>query len=855
MTSSATVQNSIRAVISIPARFAQVVARHPNRVAISTPETQWTYAELDQHSTAQAAQILGRAGNGSEVVALLLPHGPRLIAAILGVLKAGRIYLALDAAEPSPRLTAMLEDSRTNLLLTDSSNLLVARSFASDRLTVTELSENPKFASNSTDLPEVPAAGGAWLMYTSGSTGAPKGVWQDHRSVIHHADVYSELIKLTLDDRLSLLTSLSLAASATHLFTALLNGAALCPFHARTQGVGRLAQWLEDQRVTILHSVPTVFRHLLRAVKAGTRLQHLRLIRLGGEPVLQGDVELFRQQTSDKCVLMHALSSTETGLTCALLINRQTTLPQGRVPVGRAVCDVEVLLTDEHGQLVGENSEGRIAVRSAFLSKGYWQRPEATAALFRADTHDPDRRLFITGDLGRFQPDGVLEHLGRVDQQVKIRGQRVDLAEVEAALRAVEEVEDAAVLLREEPSGEKSLVAYVVTQDRNADVSRTCHAPLRTMLPHYMIPSEFIWLEKLPQTSGGKLDRLALPPPPMSPAAEPARRHGPKPRDGVERKVARVWESVLGIPTLSRADDFFELGANSLQATEALVGLEETFGVVLPPSALIENSTVESLAALIADHTVVRSERCLVTLRAANAGRPLFLVHSGHGDVATYAQLARQLPERPIYGLQAVGLQGESWPQMSIRAMARRYLPEIIAVQPQGPYLLGGTCMGGLVAFELAGRLVEQGHEVRFLGMMDTTAPPFGGRRSPWNEMLLDPLRDTLRIARWAVLRALGHGRSGSSLPAYRHFIGSITSRARYYYRPGLYPGTITMFATTGTVFPRGDRRPLMGRYAKEMRYITIPGRREELFLRPAVEELARQLAACLAAAESPTTP
>jgi aspartate racemase len=182
--------------------------------------------------------------------------------------------------------------------------------------------------------------------------------------------------------------------------------------------------------------------------------------------------------------------------------------------------------------------------------------------------------------------------------------------------------------------------------------------------------------------------------------------------------------------------------------------------------------------------------------------------------------------------------------------MARRYLEEILAANPEGPYLLAGTCMGGLVAFELACRLVEQGREVRFVGLMDTTAPPFGGRRSPWVEMIVDPFRDTLRIARWAALRSVGYGRGGDSLPAYRHFIGSITSRARYYYRPRCYPGTITMFSTTETAYPRGDRRQLMAQYATDMRTIPIPARREELFLPPAVDELARQLQACLEVAE-----
>lgn len=418
---------------SIPALFAEVVAQHAQRVAISTPEANWTYAELDQRSDAIAVQMLGQLNRTTEVVALLLPHGPSLISAILGVLKAGRLYLALDATEPLPRLAARLEDSDAKLLVADSSNLPLARQLESSQVIALELSDEPVLPSARVSFPEVSPSAGAWLVYTSGSTAEPKGVWQNHYGVVHHASVYRELIAVTPHDRLTLLTSLSLAASATHLFAALLSGATLCPFPLRAAGPGRLAKWLGDQHITVFHSVPTVYRRLLRSTPACMSSPHLRLIRLGGEPILAADVDQFRRHTharlADSCVLMHALSSTETGLICAQVIDRNTALPPGRVSVGCPVRDAEVFLADEHGQPVGENREGRIAVRSKFLAQGYWRRAEATAASFRLDPRNRDRRVFVTGDLGRIRSDRSLEHLGRVDQQVKISGCRVDLAE------------------------------------------------------------------------------------------------------------------------------------------------------------------------------------------------------------------------------------------------------------------------------------------------------------------------------------------------------------------------------------------------------------------------------------------
>ncbi|MGA3285473.1 MAG: non-ribosomal peptide synthetase, partial [Verrucomicrobiota bacterium] len=632
---------------TIPGRFAEVVARHAGRIAISTPGAKWTYAELDQRSNTLAARILDRLGATSEPVALLMQHDALLMATILGMLKAGKIYLALDPGNPTERSASMLADSRARHLLTDKSNAVPANSLASGQLQVLEIADDFPVASTSTTLPKVSSEAGAWLMYTSGSTGAPKGVWQNHRGVVCRTDVYGELIELTADDRLSLLAPCSLATSATPLFGALLNGATLCPFNVRSQGVERLADWLRREHVSVYHSVPTVFRHLARVAGDKRSFESLRLIRLDGEPMLRGDVEIFRQDAPANCRLMHALSSTETGLISALMIDRQTVLPDRRVPVGQPVRGVEVSLLNGQGRPVKTGDEGQIAVRSAQLAQGYWLRPEATAEKFRADNRDPRIRIFVTADVGRFLPDGNLEHLGRADQLVKIRGQQVDLGEVEAALQAIKSAQEAVVVAHEDSSGERQLVAYVVPHP-GADVPpQTYRRELREqLLPEHMIPNDFVTLARLPQMPGGKVDRLALPLPPRETKAATGRSQ--KPRDFIEGELARIWQSVLGISPIGRHDDFFNLGGTSIQSAQVLVRIEEAFGTSLPPSTLVEHETIEKLAALLANHAVIPSPSPLVPLRAADAGRPLFLIHSGQGDVTTYGLLVRRLPGRPI---------------------------------------------------------------------------------------------------------------------------------------------------------------------------------------------------------------
>lgn len=835
---------------SIPARFAQIVARHPRRTAVSTPDTEWTYADLDARANALAGQILNRLGGKPEPVVLLMSHGAPLLAAIFGALKAGKLYLALDPSHPRERLAAMLADSGVQLLLADETNLPLADSLSLGRLPILEMVNNHSAGPTNATLPEVSPETGAWLMYTSGSTGTPLGVWQNHRGVVHHADIYRELIQLTPNDRLSLLTSCSLSASGTNLFGALLNGATLCPFHVRSRGVEQLASWLQHQRVNVYHSVPTVFRHLARAAGSKKPFENMRLIRLGGERMLRGDVEIFRQQCPDACRLMHSFSSTETGLISALMIDRETVLPGWRVPIGHATRDVEVLLLDEKNRPVRKGSEGKIAARSAFLREGYWRKPGLTAEKFQADPGNPQIRTFISNDLGRCLPDGSLEHLGRADQMVKIRGQRVDLGEVEAAVLATELVKESAVTAFEEASGERRLVAYFVPREEADATPRNFRRVLRVQLPEHMIPNDFVGLEKMPQTAGGKIDRRALPPPPQRRTKSPSR-CGVKPRDVIEGKLARIWESVLGVSRVGRRDDFFDLGGTSLQSVEVLLHIEETFSVSLPPSALAEHSTIEQLGEVIAGRAVAASPTPLVPLRSVGSGRPLFLIHSGKGDVASYGQLVRRLPDRPIYGLQSVGLQGECWPLTRIPAMARLYLREIIARDPTGPYLLAGTCMGGRVAFEIAQMLIRQGRAIGLLVLIDSKYPIPSWQSHKLGERLFGParntVRDAFRILRWSLIRGVGLGRSARWLPDYRHFVFNMNGRANRFYKPGFFPGTVTLFVPTINPNKTNLR---MSHHAKDSRVITIPGNRSGLFVRPAVDELARQLQTALELAE-----
>jgi pimeloyl-ACP methyl ester carboxylesterase len=311
---------------------------------------------------------------------------------------------------------------------------------------------------------------------------------------------------------------------------------------------------------------------------------------------------------------------------------------------------------------------------------------------------------------------------------------------------------------------------------------------------------------------------------------------------------------VLKLPVIARTDDFFELGGTSLQAVEVILEMEKVFGVALPPSTLVERSTIAELAVLLTDYVVIPSLKPLVMLREGGAGRPLFLIHSGQGDVTSFGLLARRLPGRMIYGFQSVGMQGESWPLTSVEAMADRYLPEILEKDPTGPYLLGATCMGGMVALEMAKRLVNQGREVALLAFFDVAYYMPRHKNHDRLERIYGPwrdwVRDGCRMLRWAILRTLGLGRSPRGLTSYRRFVAHMNSRAYRRYQPGSFPGEITMFNTVDTKFPREDLRLMMQQFAHITRVISLPGKRATLYSMPAVDELARQLQKALEMAE-----
>ena len=837
--------NSIDPEQSIPARFEQIVARHSSRLAIGTGVWQPTYEELNAAANRLAYALSGGGGPGGRMALLMKTEGP-LVAAVLAILKARGTAVVLNPTDPPARLSGILEHAEANLIITDLANRKLAEQIAKQSRNLVCFEEHTGGPAHNPAL-EIPPHALAFLLYTSGSTGQPKAIMQTHRNMLHNALRHTISMQLRAEDRIVLLASLSGGqGSATALF-AMLNGATLYPFPTMERGVTGLADWMLEHKITVLVTSASVFRQFAKTLGDEVRFPDVRLVRFASEPATADDFAAYQRHFTDQCTLTNTFSATETGNITQHRFTRNDRVAAGRLPVGRPATGIEISLYDENGREVREGEAGEIAVKSRYLSPGYWRNEALTAQLFTPGRGPDDLRMFRGGDLGRRAADGALMFMGRKDAMVKVHGYRINVSEIENALASQPEVEQAVVCAREAPDNDLQLVAYVVLRAGCACPAQTLRRFLRSTLPGYMVPASFVFLDKFPLTPHGKVDRQLLPPP-----REEKNRvtRSTRPRDIVEATVSRIWESVLGVSPIGRRDDFFDLGGTSFQSAEILVRIEESLGASLPPSILTEHGTVEKLAMLLAGHVVMPSPSPLVLLRAGNSGRPLFLIHTGQGDVATYGLLARRLPGRPIYGLQSIGLQGESWPLMSVPAMAQRYLREIIAKDPTGPYLLAATCMGGMVAFELAQMLVRQGRQVGLLALLDVRYPLPSWRHHKLTERLYgplrDPVRDAFRILRWSILRAAGLGRRTRWLPAYRSFVAHMNSRADRSYKPEFYPGTATLFITADTKFPREDLRLLMRHYVQEARVITVPGIRRGLFVPPAVDELARQLQACL---------
>jgi len=578
---------------SIPTRFEKMVAQHPDRIAVKSENKQLTYTELNLVANRVAHAILACCGEIPEPIGLLFPKSVGFVVAILAILKAGKIAVPMDPALPLARLALMFKDMQARLLLTDHQGFTLANTLARpdqciniDELKANASEENPC-------LPLSPDAL-ACLFYTSGSTGMPKGVMENHLNLLRHTMRDTNDFHFCPEDKMTFV-----ATAGRDIFRAVLNGATVCPIDIRREGFVGLGTRLVQEEITIYNSVTSAFRNFAGALTGCERFPHMRLIMVTGEAVRRSDFELYRKYfPNDHCVLVNRYGPNESGgLVSQYLMDKSSSFTGGAVPVGYATRDKEIHLIDESGKPADLGQPGEIVVTSRNLSPGYWRQPERTREVFQVDPVDNNMRTYHTGDIGVMDPDGCLTYLGRKDFQVKIRGNKVEMSAVETALLNMDTVREAAVIALEGDAGDKRLVAYIVSHHVPLPTTSDLRNALAATLPNYMVPSLFVFLDKLPVTGIGKVDRKSL----SDPGRGRPTLNTPyvAPRNPVEAKLAQIWSEVLSVEQVGIHDSFFDLGGHSLAASSVISRIIQSFQMELPIRVLLNSPTVADMANVV----------------------------------------------------------------------------------------------------------------------------------------------------------------------------------------------------------------------------------------------------------------
>jgi amino acid adenylation domain-containing protein len=572
---------------SLITRFEAQVAATPERIAVETLALALTYDELRRAANRVANALLDEAIAAGDQVALILDHDAGMLAGILGVLKAGKAYVALDSAQPDRRLGELFEDCGATVVLASPRHVARARTIAAPGVTVLDVDGIAGSMPDADPGVRVDASQTAYLLYTSGSTGRPKGITQTHRSVAFFADTYIRQLGLTGEDRLSLLSSYCHDASIVDIFSALLSGSRLCPVDLRQVQPGAAVDAMLAMQITVYHSVPSVYRRMLDAFAGKPAAESLRYIVLGGEAVHAADFHSYVQQFPDSACFVNLHGSTESSINAMFIADKRTRMRRSTVPIGQPVDGVEMLLLDDEGRPA--EVFGDLVVRSPHVTPGYWKDDGLTQMAIAYD--EQGARIYRTGDRARRRPDGSFEFAGRKDLLLKIHGYRVEPAEIEAFMAEHPSVSEVAVTGFEPGPMEIELAAYYVASDGDID----WRAFLATRLPDYMIPIAFVRLEWMPVTVSGKVDRLALP----APQSVQAHEEMVAPRTPVEEALVRIWSEVLAQESVGVHHDFFSLGGHSLRAMQVLARIHDLFQVELPVRTVFDSPTVAELAQVL----------------------------------------------------------------------------------------------------------------------------------------------------------------------------------------------------------------------------------------------------------------
>ncbi len=831
------------------------VARTPNANAVEHGRRSLTFRELNQRAN-QLAHFLQKRGIGPESkVGICLERSLELPVALLAVLKSGAACVPLDPAYPKERLTYMLEDSQTSLVLTQPGLLAEVTDFDAEvmnldadwKLFADESCENARSGVKPANL--------AYLIYTSGSTGKPRGVLLTHGGLVNHNVAASQLFGMTPADRMAQFASISFDIAVEEIFpTWIAGGALVVREEDASLAVGDFLRWVDEKRVTAL-DLPTAYWHELVRELSESKLslpKSLRIVIVGGEKASSAALTTWRKVAGPRIRWVNTYGPTETSVIVTSFEPKASDEIPAVLPIGRPIANTRIYILGKNLQPLPVGIAGDLYVSGPGLARGYLNRPEITAEKFVLDpfSKEPGTRMYKTGDLARYLASGEIEFAGRTDDQVKIRGYRVELEEIEAVLGAHVGTREVVVTARENESGEKNLVAYVVPARELVPTASELRSYLKQKLPHYMVPSAFVLLEAMPKTPNGKVDKRALPAPKQSDFAETQEYVAPS--NELETQLTRIWETVLEKQPIGIRDNFFELGGHSLLAARLMHRIEQSLGQRLPLAALLQAPTIEQFSKLLRQEKWSSAWSSLVAIQPEGSRPPFFCVHGVGGNVVGFRDLARHLgSDQPFYALQPQGLDGKRECLTSIPEMAERYIQEIRRIQPEGPYRIGGYSFGGLVAYEMAQQLEAQGVETALLALFDTYPGKMESRGSQLKNLFSLPFREqaTFVLKKGSfVMMTLRKRLELQMLPRPLRNVRQACAKAAATYDVQPYSGRVTLFRVREkSVGSLNDPYAIWWRVAAggvDLREIS--GDHLSLLKEPQVRFLAEELGDCL---------
>jgi amino acid adenylation domain-containing protein len=698
--------------MTVQALFEQQAHRTPDSIAVEFASERLTYRELNQRADHLAGHLRGYGAAPGVLVGISVERSAQMVVAVLAILKSGAAYVPLDPALPAARIALMIEDAAMPLIVTQGT---IASSLPPHHATLVCLDDAALEAAAPDAPPPLAATPGdlAYIIFTSGSTGRPKGVEIFHRGLTNYLCSMQRAPGMTPDDVVFAITTLSFDISTLEIFLPLITGARVVVISRETALDGwALISEVERRRATLLQATPTTWRMLLET--PWEKSPGLRAL-IGGEACPR---ELAAQLLSRCDELWNMYGPTETSVWSTI---EKLTTEDEIISIGRPIANTRIYILDTHLEPTPIGVPGELHIGGTGLARGYAKRPDLTAEKFIPDPYSeiPNARMYQTGDLARYLPDGRIECLGRLDHQIKLRGFRIEPGEIEAVLKEQPSIRDVTVVLRGEGAAQR-LVAYCVRRgaENSGEISPAdLTAVLSARLPAYMIPANFIFLQAMPLTASGKIDRRALPEPGVEMTTE--RVHAP-PENSVHAHLIEIWEEVLNRKPIGIRDDFFEIGGHSLLAARVIALTTERLGHRLPFAEFFANPTIEAHTRSLFTSGVAVRQIPYAVINPAGRQTPVFFFHGDFVGGGFFCKtLANKIgSDRPFYAIHPHGLQGDDVP-LTIEAMAESRLKTIREVRPHGPYIIGGYCNGGLAAYHAARMLRAAGEEVTVLFLLN----------------------------------------------------------------------------------------------------------------------------------------